>query len=179
MHELLSFVKANGGRVILSGDTRQHGAVEASDALRAIERYAGLEAARLTKIRRQNPKAGETKSERKRIKQYRAAVRKAQRGQNAESFDRLDRLGAIAECRTIDEQRERLVADYLTLAEKKKSTVIVSQTWGEIHEINERIRIGLRRVGLIDKADSTVTAFERLNLTDAQNATSGFIRPMR
>jgi ATP-dependent exoDNAse (exonuclease V) alpha subunit len=101
MHELLSFVQANGGRVILSGDTRQHGAVEASDALRAIERYAGLEAARLTKIRRQNPKAGETKSERKRIKQYRAAVRKAQRGQYAESFDRLDHLGAIVECRPL------------------------------------------------------------------------------
>jgi len=48
----------------------------------------------------------------KRIKQYRAAVRKAQSGQYAESFDRLDRLAAIVECRTIDEQRERLVADY-------------------------------------------------------------------
>ena len=174
MHELLSFVKANDGRVILSGDTRQHGAVEASDALRAIERYAGLEAARLTKIRRQNPKAGETKSERKRIKQYRAAVRKAQAGQYAESFDRLDRLGAIVECQTIDEQRERLVADYLTLAEKKKSTVIVSQTWAEIREINERIRIGLRRVSLIDKADLTVTAFERLDLTDAQKRDARF-----
>jgi len=174
MHELLSFVQANGGRVILSGDTRQHGAVEASDALRAIERYAGLEAARLTKIRRQNPKAGEMKSERKRIKQYRAAVRKAQSGQYDESFDRLDHLGAIVECRTIDEQRERLVADYLTLAEKKKSTVIVSQTWGEIHEINERIRIGMRSAGLIDKADSTVTAHERLDLTDAQKRDQRF-----
>jgi conjugative relaxase-like TrwC/TraI family protein len=174
MHELLSFVKVNDGRVILSGDTRQHGAVEASDALRAIERYAGLKAARLTKIQRQNPKAGETKSERKRIKQYRAAVRKAQSGQYAESFDRLDKLGAIVECRTIDEQRERLVADYLTLAEKKKSTVIVSQTWGEIHEINERIRIGLRRAGLIDKADSTVTAHRRLDLTDAQKRDKRF-----
>jgi len=168
MRELLNFVKENQGRVILSGDTRQHGAVEASDALRAIERFSGLEAARLTKIRRQNPKAGETKSERKRIKQYRAAVRKAQRGQYAESFDRLDWLGAIVECRTIDEQREQLVADYLTLAEKEKSTVIVSQTWGEIHEINERIRIGLRKAGLIDKVDSSVTAFARLDLTDAQ-----------
>jgi hypothetical protein len=174
MHELLNFVKANDGRVILSGDTRQHGAVEASDALRAIERYGGLEAARLTKIRRQNPKAGETKSERKRIKQYRAAVRKAQRGQYAESFDRLDRLGAIVECRTIDEQRERLVADYLELAERKKSTVIVSQTWGEIHEINERIRIGLRSKGLIDKADSTVTALSRVDLTDAQKRDKRF-----
>ena len=174
MHELLSFVKANAGRVILSGDTRQHGAVEASDALRAIERYAGLEAARLTKIRRQNPKAGETKSERKRIKQYRAAVRKAQAGHYAESFDRLDRLGAIVECRTMDEQRERLVADYLTLAERKKSTVIVSQTWGEIGEINERIRIGLRSAGLIDKTDATVTALARLDLTDAQKRDARF-----
>jgi conjugative relaxase-like TrwC/TraI family protein len=174
MHELLSFVKANDGRVILSGDTRQHGAVEASDALRAIERYGGLEAARLTKIRRQNPKAGETKSERKRIKQYRAAVRKAQAGQYAESFDRLDRLGAIVECRTIDEQRQRLVADYLTLAKKKKSTVIVSQTWGEIHEINERVRAALQRAGLIDKADVTVTALSRLDLTDAQKRDERF-----
>ena len=174
MHELLSFVQANSGRVILSGDTRQHGAVEASDALRAIERYAGLEAARLTKIRRQDPKAGETKSERKRIKQYRAAVRKAQAGQYAESFDRLDRLGVIVECRTIDEQRERLVADYLALAEKGKSTVIVSQTWNEIREINERIRIGLRRAGLIYKADMTVTAHERLDLTEAQKRDARF-----
>jgi hypothetical protein len=67
-----------------------------------------------------------------------------------------------------------LVADYLTLAEKKKSTVIVSQTWGEIHEINERIRIGLRRGGLIDKADATVTAHERLDLTDAQKRDKRF-----
>ncbi len=174
MRELLNFVKENQGRVILSGDTRQHGAVEASDALRAIERFSGLEAARLTKIRRQNPKAGETKSERKRIKQYRAAVRKAQRGQYAESFDRLEKLGAIVECRTVDEQRERLVADYLTLAEKGKSTVIVSQTWGEIHEINERIRIGLRKAGLIEKADSTLTAFARMDLTDAQKCDKRF-----
>ena len=43
------------GRLVLSGDTRQHGAVEASDALRAIEKYSGLGFAVLTNIRRQNP----------------------------------------------------------------------------------------------------------------------------
>jgi hypothetical protein len=128
----------------------------------------------LTTIRRQNPKAGETKSERKRIKQYRAAVRKAQAGQYAESFDRLDRLGAIVQCQTTEEQRERLVADYLTLAEKKKSIVIVSQTWAEIREINERIRIGLRGAGLIGRDDSMVTAYERLDLTDAQKRDARF-----
>ena len=42
MLDLLELIQANAGRVILSGDTRQHGAVEASDALRAIEKYSGI-----------------------------------------------------------------------------------------------------------------------------------------
>jgi ATP-dependent exoDNAse (exonuclease V) alpha subunit len=41
-HELLKYVEARRGRLILSGDTRQHGPVEASDAIRAIEHYSGL-----------------------------------------------------------------------------------------------------------------------------------------
>jgi DNA replication protein DnaC len=177
MHDLLTFIHQNRGRVILSGDTRQHGAVEASDALRAIERYSGLDPARLTKIRRQNPKLGETKSERKRIKQYRAAVRKAQTGYYADSFERLDNLGTIVECRTLDEQREHLVAGYVELARRKRSVVVVSQTWGEIHEINERIRIGLRKAGLVGKDDTTVLAQERIDLTDAQKSDERFYPP--
>src|ERR1035438_663411 len=43
-----------------------------------------------------------------------------------------------------------------------------SETWAEIHEINERIRIGLRKAGLIGKEDATVLAHERIDLTDAQ-----------
>jgi conjugative relaxase-like TrwC/TraI family protein len=174
MHELLTLVRERGGRVILSGDTRQHGAVEASDALRAIEKYSGLEPARLTRIRRQNPKLGKTKPERKRIKQYRAAVRKAQAGQYAASFDRLDQLGAIIECRNTDKQRERLVAEYVQLAKGKKSVVVVSQTWGEIHEINERMRLGLKKAGVIAKEDQPILAHERIDLTEAQKQDTRF-----
>jgi conjugative relaxase-like TrwC/TraI family protein len=174
MHELLTFVNANAGRVILSGDTRQHGAVEASDALRAIERYAGLSPARLTKIRRQNPRLAETELEGARIKQYRAAVREAQRGNCEESFDRLDQLGVIVECNSNDEQRERLVEAYLELAERNASIVVVSQTWSEIHEINERIRIGLRSVGLIGKEEFSVSALEHVDLTDSQKRDKRF-----
>lgn len=168
MHDLLTLIRERDGRVILSGDTRQHGAVEASDALRAIEKYSGLDPARLTRIRRQNPKLGESKTERKRIKQYRAAVRKAQTGQYAASFDRLDHLGAIIECRNLDEQRERLVAGCVELANGSKSAVVVSQTWGEIHEINERVRLGLKKAGVVAKEDQTVIAHERIDLTEAQ-----------
>jgi conjugative relaxase-like TrwC/TraI family protein len=174
MHDLLRFVNANHGRIILSGDTRQHGPVEASDAFRALERYSGLIPARLTKIRRQNPKLGETKSERRRIKQYRSAVRHAQRGDYSESFERLDRLGAVMECQSNDEQREQLVAAYLNVAARKQSVVVVSQTWGEIHELNERIRIGLQSAGLIAEEESTIAAFERIDLTAAQKVDERF-----
>jgi hypothetical protein len=50
----------------------------------------------------------------------------------------------------------------------------VSQTWAEIHEINERIRIGLRKAGLIGKEDATVLAYERIDLTDAQKRDERF-----
>lgn len=174
MYDLLMFAHQHNGRVILSGDTRQHGAVEASDALRAIEKYSGLDPVRLSKIRRQNPKLGETKSERKRIKQYRAAVRKAQTGHYTASFDRLDELGVIVECQSLDAQREQLVAGYVELAKRKRSVVVVSQTWAEIHEINERIRIGLRNAGLVGKDDMVVQAHERIDLTDAQKRDERF-----
>ena len=39
MQQLLQLARERNAQVILSGDTRQHGAVEASDALLAIERY--------------------------------------------------------------------------------------------------------------------------------------------
>src|SRR5580700_3870174 len=72
-------------------DTRQHGAVEATDALRAIEKYSGLEYAELTSIRRQNPDEAKTQAERKWLEQYRLAVGEAQAGKLAQSFDRLDK----------------------------------------------------------------------------------------
>ena len=100
MLQLFHLVKASGGRVILSGDTRQHGAVEASDALRVIEKHSGIRTIELTTIRRQDPALGRSREERRRIEQYRQAVKEAQSGKFADSFRRLDELGAIvSNCR--------------------------------------------------------------------------------
>jgi ATP-dependent exoDNAse (exonuclease V) alpha subunit len=54
MLELIRLVRKRNARLILSGDTRQHGAVEASDALLAIERHSGVRPVELHKIRRQD-----------------------------------------------------------------------------------------------------------------------------
>ena len=167
MQALLGCVKENGGRIICSGDTRQHGAVEASDALRAIEKYSGLKAAELTAIRRQDPARAKTNQERSFIEEYKQAVHEASAGLAAESFDRLERHGAVVECGG-GEQQERLAGHYLELARKGESTVVVAQTWSEIRKVNESVRDALKRAGLIGAEEHAVFTLEGVDLTDAQ-----------
>jgi ATP-dependent exoDNAse (exonuclease V) alpha subunit len=167
MQALLGYVKENGGRTICSGDTRQHGAVEASDALRAIEKYSGLKAAELTAIRRQDPARAKTSEERSFIEEYKQAVHDASAGLAAESFERLERQGAVIECKG-GEQQERLAGHYLELARKGESTVVVAQTWSEIQKVNESVRDALKRAGLIRAEEHAISTLEAVDLTDAQ-----------
>jgi conjugative relaxase-like TrwC/TraI family protein len=173
MLQLLDYVRENNGRLILSGDTRQHGPVEASDALRAIEKYAGLSAAELTTIRRQDPNLAKTREERKGIEQYRLAVDEARNDKFKDSFDRLNRKNSITQC-GLFEQHEFLTKRYLELAGQDVSVVVVSQTWSEIHKVNESIRDGLRKRNVLGSEDVSVLAFERLDLTDAQKRDKRF-----
>jgi conjugative relaxase-like TrwC/TraI family protein len=167
MHALLRLAQDNHARLILSGDTRQHGAVEASDALRAIEKYAGLDAIELTNIRRQNPALAKSIAERERIKQYRQAVEAARDGHQAQSFHLLNQLKAIEQC-TLADQHEKLAARYLALVKEHQSCAVVSQSWDEIHQLNDEIRAVLKHQKLIGDSDTTVTGFQPLNLTNAQ-----------
>lgn len=167
MLQLFELVQSGNGRLILSGDTRQHGAVEASDALRVIEKFAGLNAAELKNIWRQNPELAKTKAERKAIKQYRLAVVMARDGLLAASFDTLNKNGAITQC-GFYEQQKFLADKYLELTAAGHSTVVVSQTWSELHKVNEQIRFALKARGLIGQNEVTVTAWVRRDLTDAQ-----------
>jgi len=173
MLRLLTLIKENEGRVILSGDTHQHEAVEASDALRAIETYSGLGCAELTSIRRQNPDAAKTEAERQWLKQYKLAVTEAQQGKLGASFDRLNKHGAIVPC-TLADQQQKLTEHYLELVRDKHETVVVSQSWSEIHKVNEQVRLGLKAQKLIGDSETSVTTLERLDLTDAQKRDKRF-----
>jgi conjugative relaxase-like TrwC/TraI family protein len=167
MVELLRLAREQRARVILSGDTRQHGAVEASDALLAIERHSGVKPVQLHTIRRQDPALGRDRSERARIKQYRKAVEVAAAGKLVESFKRLDQMGAVVSC-GLGEQADKLADEYLRLAEENASAVVVSQTWAEVHRVNSRVRDALKSKGLLGANDVAVQAFDKLDLTDAQ-----------
>ena len=173
MHRLLQLARERNARVILSGDTRQHGAVEASDALLAIERYSGIAPVELQTIRRQDPALARDDYERSRIKQYRKAVEVAAAGKLVESFKRLDQMGAIVAC-GLGEQADKLADEYLRLAEDKASAVVVSQTWSEVHRVNSRVRDALKSKGLLGVNDVSVQALEKCDLTNAQKRDERF-----
>ena len=167
MLELIRLVVQRKARLVLSGDTRQHGAVEAGDALRAIEKHSGIRPVELTNIRRQNPALAKSIEERRRIREYRQAVTEARDGKFTESFERLDKLKTIESC-TLADKHEKLTARYLELVKDHQSTVVVSQSWNEIHKVNDAIRTALKQDKLIGESETTVTAFQPVDLTDAQ-----------
>ena len=176
MLELLRLARERKARVILSGDTRQHGAVEASDALLAIERHSGVKPVQLHTIRRQDPTRGRDKKERSEIKQYRNAVEVAAAGKLAESFDRLDKMGAVVSC-GLGEQADKLADEYVRLAEQTASAVVVSQTWAEVHRVNSKVRDVLKSKGLLGANDVTIQALDKMDLTDAQKRDKRFYPP--
>jgi ATP-dependent exoDNAse (exonuclease V) alpha subunit len=87
-------------RVILSGDTAQHSAVERGDALRLLERHAALQAVEIKKIRRQRDST------------YREAVNALRHGDVEGGFAGLEKLGAVLEI-PADERYQMLATDYL------------------------------------------------------------------
>ena len=54
---------------------------------------------------------------------------------------------------------------------------MVSQSWSEIHKVNEQVRLGLKSKKLIGEVETTVTALERTDLTDAQKRDRRFYQP--
>src|SRR5690606_3300624 len=95
MNSLFEIAKAQNCRVVLSGDTRQHSSPRRGEAMRLIEAEAGLDIARVEKIKRQKG-------------QYKRAVELVSLGDTVidkqsgltgmlAGFDLLDRMGKIKE----------------------------------------------------------------------------------
>jgi conjugative relaxase-like TrwC/TraI family protein len=173
--ELIRIAWANRGRVILSGDTRQHGAVAASDALRAIEKHAGLKPAVIRSIRRQDPKLGESAQQRTFIRAYRRAVKEAADGKVAESFDVLDRLGCIREV-SGEARCDMLVSEYLAAEARKEKVLVVAQTRDEVRTVNDVIRAKLREAGQLGPGQ-ILTTYQPIDLDEAQKRDARFYQP--
>ena len=165
MHRLVTLARAKGARLILSGDTRQHGAVAASDALILLERYSGVPVAHLRSIRRQDPRLVE-RAEKKAVAKYRSAVRLASRGRAAEALDTLDSLGWVREHRP-DEGRRNLSQHYLRAIDRKERPLVVAQTWNEVESVNAAVRAALNEAGRLGPSTKLIS-YRSVDLTAAQ-----------
>ena len=166
MHRLVTLARENRARLILSGDTRQHGAVAASDALVLLERYSGVPVARLKSIRRQDPRLSSDRAEKRAVSAYRSAVRLASRGRPAAALDALDSLGWVRE-QTPGEGRRLLARDYLDALERKERALVVAQTWNEVEAVNSTVRAALAAAGRLGPG-SRLPTFRAVDLTEAE-----------
>ena len=176
LHRLVTLaVEKKGTRLIFSGDTRQHGAVAASDGLVLLEREGHMPAFELTTIRRQDPRLAKTLQERHDISCYRSAVRAAAGDQPRKSFDILEKLGWIREHKP-EEGRALLAQHYLVALERKELALVVAQTWNEVHAVNSSVRGALRDSGRLGLGTEFKT-YDAVDLTAAQKKDAGSYAP--
>jgi conjugative relaxase-like TrwC/TraI family protein len=149
---IMQKVAAAKGRLIISGDTRQHGAVEASDALIALEKHTGLIAAEIKTVRRQNPGLAKTETERVRISEYRSAVESASAGKIQESYQKLNALGALTEVKAGGLVGSTAAA-YLVAKAEGAQVLAVTQTRALAIDVNAAIGAQLEKTGEVLQAE--------------------------
>lgn len=146
-------------RVILSGDGRQHSAVERGDALRVLESTGAVLPAEINGIRRQR---GE----------YKRGVEALSRGETGHAFAIFDRLGFVQEAK-LERIAEKVAADYLSAVKRGRSALVVSPTHREGDKVAEAIRDSLKTARLLGKKEREVYQQINLNWTDAEKSDAG------
>lgn len=156
MRDLCRLAARHEWRLLLVGDTKQHSSVEAGDALRCLQRYAGLQPARLTQIRRQ------------RDREYRAAVAALAKGEAWRAFAKFSRLGAIQEIKSEAAMFRAAAAAYLNTISTGQSCLAIAPVWKEIETFTGEVRSQLRTAGLLGAAERSVDTMTLLPWTRAE-----------
>ncbi len=154
MRKLIELAVEQNARLILTGDTRQHTAVERGDAMRLLRERAGIVPAELQVIRRQKGL-------------YREAIEKLAGGEAIKGFDLLDEMEAIMELDGEAFDRfERLAKDYADTIGRGKSALVVSPTHAEGERATRAIRAELKERGGVGGLKGEDRPVERLVATE-------------
>lgn len=146
-------------RLVLSGDTAQHRAVERGDALRILEQHADLRAAELKEIWRQKADS------------HKAIVADLRAGDLERAFKQLNELGMLRELEP-ENRHEALAADYVAAVEKGKSALVISPTHIEGERVTVRIRERLKKAGKLRGEERQLLQLRNLQWTKAQRGDS-------
>ncbi|SDT90520.1 conjugative relaxase domain-containing protein, TrwC/TraI family [Verrucomicrobium sp. GAS474] len=156
MHALCALAERNGNRLLLVGDIKQHGSVEAGDAFRALQKYGGIDLATLTEIHRQRDPG------------YRKAVELFARRKPYDAFKQLESLGAVRQIREPALLFAQAAEDYVKTLQRGHSCLAVSPVWSDIHQFSRVVRTRLREEGFLQGEDRTLTAFVPFQWTKAE-----------
>lgn len=142
MSELLKLADQQSSRIIFSGDTKQIRSVEASDALRVLERESHLKSVSLSEVQRQTAQG------------YREAIQELRRDPER-GFDKLEQIGAVREVPWSD--RAQAVQQAYSEAQanangQPRSVLVVAPTHEEIGHITEAIRAERARTGELGRS---------------------------
>ena len=134
MEGLLKLAEREGARILFSGDTRQIQSVEASDALRILERESQMKSISLTGVQRQ------TQAE------YRDAIQTLRQAPE-QGVQKLEQLGAIREVPYL-ERPQAVASAYRELTtDPNRKVLVVAGTHEEIGRITHAIREGMKQSG--------------------------------
>lgn len=155
LRDLLRVADRRGARVILVGDVRQLGSIEAGRAFAQVQERALT--VKLEEIVRQ------------RNETLREGVYAAARGDVREALDKVERAGAINELDSPAARRAAAARQYLALAPaERENTLMVSTSREGRSEINTQARAGLKAEGALRGEDLTLQALETRDLTRAE-----------
>ena len=144
-------------RIVLSGDTGQHGSVARGDALRILEQHSDFKSGQLTQIRRQ------------RKAEYRKAVELAAQKRTVEAFAQLERMGAVVELS--DRQlHDSASQSYVKALAQNQSVLLVAPTWAEIEAVTEKVRAALKSSGRLALDEKEFSVFDSLSWTGSAEA---------
>ena len=168
MAELLEIVERQSARIVFSGDTRQIQSVEASDALRILEKESHLKSTSLTQVQRQT------------AQDYREAIQELRRNPER-GFDKLEQIGAVRE--VAGQERAGTVAAVWREACSQpnskgvnREVLVVCATHAEIGSATEAIRLQRKRDGELGES-VRVERYVPQNYTTAQKSDPRNLHP--
>ncbi|MBW4466285.1 MAG: relaxase domain-containing protein [Pegethrix bostrychoides GSE-TBD4-15B] len=156
-YDLLRRAKAQQGRVLLVGDTRQLSAVEAGSPFRSLQ-AGGIATVRLNQSLRQQSQ------------ELRSAVALVAQDRVVEGVRTLEQAGCIHEIADPKRQLEQLVDDYLELsAQERDQTLLLAGTNQQRLDLTQHLRERLQQEGGLGNDAFTLLGLRQKNLTTVQS----------
>lgn len=156
MNKVINLAKRQNARILLTGDPRQHSAVERGDAMKILEQYGQVKAVSVSKNQRQKND------------DYRQAVNHISEGRIEEGYQALDKMKAIKEAKDMDDLREKVADEYVESVNARDKTVVIAVTHAQGEAVTEAIREKLKDEEVLEREEKIFPSFKNKSLDDAQ-----------